>query len=106
MTAPTIAQRRQQRPAQINFPESNIEHDPNWRTRALCRDFVDDSVWCPEEPGQSRFAKAICNGNLGGPACPVRDQCLASALSRKEKFGVWGGMDQWERARLLASRTG
>ncbi len=30
-------------------------------------------------------AKSLCS------ACPVRAQCLAGALSRKEPVGVWGG---------------
>ncbi len=30
-------------------------------------------------------AKSLCGG------CPVRVQCLAGALSRREPLGVWGG---------------
>jgi WhiB family redox-sensing transcriptional regulator len=39
-------------------------------------------------------AKAICE------TCPVRLACLAFALERNEKFGVWGGLTEKERARL------
>lgn len=35
-------------------------------------------------------AKEIC------AACPVRQQCLQSALNNKEVWGVWGGRDEIE----------
>ncbi len=38
-----------------------------------------------ESPADVELAKSIC-----GP-CPVREQCLAGALQRRELHGVWGG---------------
>ncbi|MBB6118806.1 WhiB family transcriptional regulator [Nocardiopsis algeriensis] len=38
-----------------------------------------------EAPADVEAAKAVC------VACPVREQCLADALDRKEPWGVWGG---------------
>lgn len=35
-------------------------------------------------------------------ACPVRAECLAHAMSRGEKFGVWGGFSP--RARKALNR--
>lgn len=34
-------------------------------------------------------------------ACPVRTQCLADALDHRVEFGVWGGMTERERRKLL-----
>jgi WhiB family redox-sensing transcriptional regulator len=39
--------------------------------------------------------KTACMG------CPVQMQCLADALDNKVEFGVWGGMTDRERRRLL-----
>ncbi|WP_407553105.1 WhiB family transcriptional regulator [Streptomyces sp. Pv4-95] len=39
-------------------------------------------------------AKATCLG------CPLRADCLADALDRGERFGVWGGLTTKERSRL------
>lgn len=34
-------------------------------------------------------------------ACPVKTECLADALDNRIDFGVWGGMTERERRRLL-----
>lgn len=40
-------------------------------------------------------AKTFCH------RCPVRSSCLAHALSKREDYGVWGGLDEDERAEML-----
>ncbi|MEP7034367.1 MAG: WhiB family transcriptional regulator [Dermatophilaceae bacterium] len=49
-----------------------------------CRDF-DAELWFAESPAHVELAKALCGG------CPLRLECLASALDREEPWGVWGG---------------
>lgn len=44
---------------------------------------------------QTVRAKAIC------AQCPVRRQCLEWALETHQPHGVWGGLDEQERERLL-----
>jgi WhiB family transcriptional regulator, redox-sensing transcriptional regulator len=46
---------------------------------------VDPDLFFAETPEEVENAKAVCVG------CPVRLGCLASALSRAEPWGVWGG---------------
>lgn len=45
----------------------------------------DPDLWFADAPADLERAKALCR------ACPVRPQCLASALRRREQHGVWGG---------------
>lgn len=45
----------------------------------------DPELFFAETPADVEFAKALCRD------CPVRMQCLASALERREPWGVWGG---------------
>ena len=41
--------------------------------------------WFSESPAELERAKQLCK------ACPIRAECLAGALRRKEPWGVWGG---------------
>ena len=36
--------------------------------------------------------------------CPVRETCLEYALTVREKNGVWGGLTERERRRVLRQR--
>lgn len=43
-------------------------------------------------------AKRVCAG------CPVRQECLDYSLKAGEKWGVWGGLSEVERRKLLKER--
>lgn len=79
----------------------------DWVIYAACRHTMDDGVWHPEKQNRqsTRTAKRICNGPNPGKnpeqGCPVREECLAYALANGEQGGVWGGMDDHERRKLL-----
>jgi WhiB family redox-sensing transcriptional regulator len=64
-----------------------------WHSEASCRG-VDAELFFPGNDEEAVPAKAICE------TCPVRNPCLAFALERGERYGVWGGMTERERARL------
>ena len=49
-----------------------------------CRAY-DAELWFAETPADVEQAKALCG------SCPVRLDCLAGALERREPWGVWGG---------------
>lgn len=68
-----------------------------WRELGLCAQ-TDPDAFYPEHGGSATEAKRICAG------CEVRDRCLADALARDERFGIWGGLSGYERRRLRAAR--
>ncbi len=68
-----------------------------WRRRAACRGLA-SGIFYPASDEEATEAKAVCDG------CPVREECLAYALAAREKHGVWGGLTERERARLLRRR--
>jgi WhiB family redox-sensing transcriptional regulator len=84
----------------------------SWRTRAACRpgSGVDPELFFPvASPGttpykvQAAKAKSVCAD------CPVRGECLESALavpSGKDYGGIQGGMDEAERAAIRKRRRG
>ena len=45
----------------------------------------DPEMWFAERPDDIEFAKALCG------TCPLRRECLAGAVERREPWGVWGG---------------
>ncbi len=45
----------------------------------------DPELFFAESPADVELAKALCR------TCPVRNECLAGALERREPWGVWGG---------------
>lgn len=71
--------------------------DWGWQDDASCRGedlvlfFGPDGERQPERQVREEKAKLICRG------CPVRTCCLDYAVSRPEKFGTWGGLNEDER---------
>jgi len=88
----------------VDPPLQDLEapRDKSWFGRAACREADRRLFFEPEGEGAGprarriRAAKAVC------AKCPVIDACLKHALSVREPYGVWGGMSEEERARLIA----
>jgi WhiB family redox-sensing transcriptional regulator len=74
---------------------------PNWgwQDGAACRGedlamfFAAEGERPPERDLREAKAKEICLG------CPVRDACLDFAVAKPEKYGIYGGLNEDERAR-------
>ncbi|MGH9014202.1 MAG: WhiB family transcriptional regulator [Acidimicrobiia bacterium] len=70
----------------------------SWRQLARCRG-IDPEVFYPvSDDDDAAEAKEIC------ALCPVREACLEYALASREKHGVWGGLTERERRRVLRRR--
>ncbi len=85
---------RRNRPKEVSGPMAQ-----NWRTIGLCRG-SDTMVFYPpsDDDGLAVEAKMICD------MCAVRRPCLEFALATREKHGVWGGLTERERRRVLRQR--
>ena len=59
-----------------------------WVERAACAG-IDPELWFPNDRDSYEHHQAIriCNG------CDVKAQCLKVARKRRERFGIWGGVD-------------
>jgi len=68
-------------------------HEGDWQERALCSQ-TDPEAFFPEKGSSTREAKRTCT------RCEVRDECLEYAVSRNEKFGIWGGLTERQRRKL------
>ena len=75
----------------------DIVSGTTWRQYARCLG-VDPEVFYPASDEGAEPAKAICR------VCPVREACLEHAITAREKQGVWGGLTERERRRLIRQR--
>ena len=64
-----------------------------WMDDAACTGGDPDEWFPTAESRTDHLAKSVCG------VCPVRLDCLRWALTHDEK-GVWGGLNDKERARL------
>lgn len=80
------------RNAPFSRERQGAQSDIDW-SRGNCKKKDPDTLFV--QGAEQNVAKRVCNG------CPVRMECLATALDNGEKFGVWGGMTERERRALL-----
>jgi hypothetical protein len=81
-------------------PETPRKSD--WRDAAACRtedpeDFFPIGA-SPAAKAAERHAKTVCF------ACPSYQACGQWALETRQAFGIWGGMTEAERAKVLRRR--
>jgi WhiB family redox-sensing transcriptional regulator len=73
-----------------------------WTDAAACRN-SEGALFYPADSAERKedrlerelIAKRIC------ASCGVRDECLEAALARHESYGIWGGLNEFERRGLL-----
>lgn len=70
------------------------ELDDDWKLKAACRD-REISEFFDFNANDVSEVKEFCR-----TACEVIDRCLLWALYVPEEYGIWGGTDPDERARL------
>ncbi|WP_432001678.1 WhiB family transcriptional regulator [Streptomyces sioyaensis] len=82
------------------YAPDTLPRPHHWMEDAACRG-TDISVFFPVSRGgvstevETRYAKTFCN------RCPVQPECLRHALTFREDYGVWGGLNEDERAELI-----
>src|SRR5579875_651286 len=78
--------------------------EQEWQETGACRTADPSLFFAPEQESptrrdrRERAAKSICAD------CPVMAQCRSYALATSEPYGVWGGLTERERARMLNLR--
>lgn len=65
-----------------------------WQSRAACRG-MDSGTFFPVTEEAAEPAKKVCF------KCEVRMPCLQYSFEQRERYGVWGGVDEHERAELF-----
>jgi WhiB family redox-sensing transcriptional regulator len=76
-----------------------MQPDAAWMAIGLCKD-MDPDVFFPNSGSGVIVAQKICQ------RCPVAEPCLDYALEQRIEFGVWGGVSERGRRRILQARAG
>jgi len=74
----------------------------SWEDDAACSpqnrpDNLRDLDWFSTKTEDKYAARAVCQSK-----CPVRKECLETALTRREIHGIWGACDDYEIRRALS----
>lgn len=79
--------------------------EPTWRAMAACRGSTAAAFYPPstvetreQRARRERAARQLCG------RCVVREACLEYALYVREPYGIWGGLNEIERRRLMRDR--
>ena len=105
MTAPSTLDRTSTSGAPASAYEQFTGGPGEWWEQAACRDrnaelfFHSDHERGPSRAMRAAKAKAVC------ATCPVVALCLEYALAQPEPYGIWGGLDEQEREKLLRERA-
>ena len=78
--------------AMQTFAKTKLQGD--WESQAACRNADSELFFAPGGIQEHR-AKAVCR------SCPVRWECLAYALRHRVEHGLWGGLTERERRKVL-----
>ena len=87
-------------PRPSRYAPDNLPRPWHWQDDAACGG-METAVFFPvgskgvPAKMHAEYAKSFCR------RCPVRSTCLSHALTYREEYGVWGGLDEDERAELL-----
>ena len=77
---------------------NNVHAIMQWSDQALCTRFPQEAdAWFSDDATVKREARRICG------RCDVARECLEYAL-KNESYGIWGGLDNDQRRRLLLTR--
>lgn len=68
--------------------------DDAWIDRGLCKE-TDPEAFYPERGENVKAAKATCR------ACDVTAECLAYAITHRERHGIWGGLTERQRRKHM-----
>lgn len=91
----------------LPLPASLAQSEATWRASAACQGNT-AAVFYPPSTTETREQRGRREGaarELCG-RCAVREPCLEYALYVQEPYGIWGGLNELERRRLLRRRQG
>ena len=81
-----------------------IQETWEWQYDGACRETDPETFFSPDAERGPRRRRREAAAKALRAVCPVRRACLEHALSVREPYGVWGGLNINEREMLIADR--
>lgn len=72
--------------------------DYPWEGLPACQD-ENTELWFSLDPAEKLAAKTICR------QCPITDDCLEYSIEKRIYYGIWGGLDEIERDKIIRKRN-
>jgi WhiB family redox-sensing transcriptional regulator len=79
--------------------------DDSWELRSACRGIEPAESEAVFFPLSENRKTATIAGRMFCDRCPVRAECLSTALYRREPAGIWAGVTTLVRDRMRRNRT-
>lgn len=91
--------------AEITHLPGPIIEKWEWQYEGACRDLDTELFFHPEgERGPSRRRRAEVAKKICG-SCPVMAACREHSIATREPYGIWGGLTEEERRRIVRSAS-
>lgn len=78
----------------LEYLDPKTKAEQAWKFDAACV-FEPKDLFFPDRGESAQSAKLVCS------TCPVKVECLRSAIENREWDGIWGGTNEKERRPLI-----
>lgn len=82
------------------FPATSAD-SWDWQLKAACRGEDPNTFFHPMNERTTARARRIEAAKVVCNSCPVKNECADHAFRVQEPYGVWGGLSEEERAKIL-----
>lgn len=76
-----------------------------WQGQAACRGMDSSIFFHPTKERNSDRERRVAAAKAVCQQCPAINDCLSHALKVQEPYGIWGGLSENERAKMLGLRN-
>ncbi len=81
-----------------------LSENYEWQYEGSCNNYDPEIFYLPYNIRMSQKREYISRAKAICAECPVAEQCREFALTTEQEFGIWGGLSEDERRKVLARK--